>query len=152
MYILSLIGVVLFADKSRNQVRLFLLSLLHDLEEAGSLSWGNAVLAYLYRKLCRATSPDSSGIVDPLILLQVMFNFLFLYKNKEKTLYLTFIFADMGMRTHPRWSSGEIYGVAPPSGFRCQPHPRLRGTQVGGTSFTIREPFACPDFLQVRAR
>lgn len=38
VYILALIGVVLFADKSGNQVRLFLLPPLLDLEEAGSLS------------------------------------------------------------------------------------------------------------------
>lgn len=69
-YILALIGVMLFADKSRNQVRLFLLPLLRDLEEAGSLSRGSAVLACLYHELCRATSPDNSGIAGPLIILQ----------------------------------------------------------------------------------
>lgn len=57
-YILALIGMMLFADKSGNQVRLFLLPLLRDLEEAGSLSWRSAVLAWLYRELFCATSPD----------------------------------------------------------------------------------------------
>lgn len=48
-----------------------MLPLLRDLEAVESFSWGNAVLAYLYRELCRATPPSSIQIVGPLILLQV---------------------------------------------------------------------------------
>lgn len=61
-YILVLTGVVLFADESRNQIRLFLLPLLRDFKEAGSLSWSIVVLACLYRELCRATSSDNTEI------------------------------------------------------------------------------------------
>lgn len=78
--------MVLFADKLGNQVRLFLLTPLRDFEEAASLSWGIAVLACLYRELCRATSPDSSGIVGPLILLQIVLYFFFLNTKKKNTI------------------------------------------------------------------
>lgn len=54
-YILAMLGIVLFADKSGNQVWLFLLPLLRDFKEAGSLTQGNSVLACLYCGLCRAT-------------------------------------------------------------------------------------------------
>lgn len=70
-YILALLGTVLFPDKSGTHIRLFVLPLLRDLEEVGTFSWGSAVLACLYRELCRATRPNSTQISGPLILLQI---------------------------------------------------------------------------------
>lgn len=46
-YILALLDIVLLADKSGNQVWLFLLPLLHDFEEDKSFSWGSAIPACL---------------------------------------------------------------------------------------------------------
>ncbi|KAK6124563.1 hypothetical protein DH2020_041696 [Rehmannia glutinosa] len=40
-------------------------------EAAGRLSWGGAVLACLYRALCRASKPETSDICGPLVLLQI---------------------------------------------------------------------------------
>lgn len=70
-YILTLVGTVLFLDKSGTHVQLSVLFLLRDLEEVGTFSWDSFVLACLYRELCRATRPNINKISGPLILLQV---------------------------------------------------------------------------------
>ncbi|XP_073123508.1 uncharacterized protein [Henckelia pumila] len=70
-YILQLLGGQLLSDMSNNKVKLMYLPLLRDFESAGRLSWGSAVLACLYRALCRATKPETSDICGPLVLLQI---------------------------------------------------------------------------------
>ncbi|KAG8386002.1 hypothetical protein BUALT_Bualt03G0103700 [Buddleja alternifolia] len=70
-YILQLLGGQLLSDMSNNKVKLMYLPLLRDFEAAGRLSWGGAVLACLYRALCRATKPETSDICGPLVLLQI---------------------------------------------------------------------------------
>ncbi|KAI3466406.1 hypothetical protein Pfo_023069 [Paulownia fortunei] len=70
-YILQLLGGQLLSDMSNNKVKLMYLPLLRDFEGAGRLSWGSAVLACLYRALCRATKPETSDICGPLVLLQI---------------------------------------------------------------------------------
>ncbi|KAK6133043.1 hypothetical protein DH2020_033198 [Rehmannia glutinosa] len=70
-YILQLLGGQLLSDMSNNKVKLMYLPLLRDLEAAGRLSWGSAVLACLYRALCRAAKPETSDICGPLVLLQI---------------------------------------------------------------------------------
>lgn len=70
-YILQLLGGQLLSDMSNNKVKLMYLPLLRDFEVAGKLSWGGAVLACLYRALCRATKPETSDICGPLVLLQI---------------------------------------------------------------------------------
>lgn len=57
---LALVGSVLFSNKSGADVRLFMLPLLHDLEEAGTISWSSVVLACLYSELCRVTRPTNN--------------------------------------------------------------------------------------------
>ncbi|GMI75457.1 MAIN-LIKE 3 [Hibiscus trionum] len=69
-YILQIIGGILVADKTRNKVHMLWLRHLRDFEVAGKLSWGSAVLAFLYRELCRATSVDRHDIGGCLLLLQ----------------------------------------------------------------------------------
>uniref|UniRef100_A0A2N9GV37 Aminotransferase-like plant mobile domain-containing protein n=1 Tax=Fagus sylvatica TaxID=28930 RepID=A0A2N9GV37_FAGSY len=70
-YILELLGGSYFADKSREKVHLMFLPMLEDFDAAGRYSWGSAVLAWLYRELCRATDPDSCDIAGALILVQL---------------------------------------------------------------------------------
>ncbi|XP_012848924.1 PREDICTED: serine/threonine-protein phosphatase 7 long form homolog isoform X1 [Erythranthe guttata] len=70
-YILQLLGGQLLSDMSNNKVKLMYLPLLRDFEAAGRMSWGGAVLACLYRALCRATKPETSDICGPLVLLQI---------------------------------------------------------------------------------
>ncbi|KAH1120744.1 hypothetical protein J1N35_003904 [Gossypium stocksii] len=69
-FILKLIGGLLMPDKSRNLVHLRWLLLLANLKEAGRLSWGSAVLATLYREMCRATQPEKAKIGGCMLLLQ----------------------------------------------------------------------------------
>nr|XP_025680271.1 protein MAINTENANCE OF MERISTEMS-like [Arachis hypogaea] len=52
---MQLIGGMLFPDASDSQVHIRWLPLLEDLKTYGQLSWGSAVLAWLYHQMCRAT-------------------------------------------------------------------------------------------------
>jgi hypothetical protein len=70
-YILRLIGGLLLCDLSGNKVSLRYLLLLQDLSESGKLSWGSAVLGYLYRQLCLATDHDKKDIGGCTTLLQL---------------------------------------------------------------------------------
>uniref|UniRef100_A0A2N9F4Q3 Aminotransferase-like plant mobile domain-containing protein n=1 Tax=Fagus sylvatica TaxID=28930 RepID=A0A2N9F4Q3_FAGSY len=70
-YILELLGGSYFADKSGEKVHLMFLPMLEDFDAAGRYSWGSAVLAWLYRELCRATDPNSCDIAGALILVQL---------------------------------------------------------------------------------
>ncbi|RYR23843.1 hypothetical protein Ahy_B02g057340 [Arachis hypogaea] len=54
-YIMQLIGGILFPIASDSRVHIRWLPLLEDLDTCGRLSWGSAVLAWLYRQMCRAT-------------------------------------------------------------------------------------------------
>ncbi|KAF1882120.1 hypothetical protein Lal_00038764 [Lupinus albus] len=53
-FILRMIGGFLMSDTSGSRVHLMYLLLLEDLSETYQYSWGSAVLACLYRGLCRA--------------------------------------------------------------------------------------------------
>lgn len=70
-YILRLIGGFLMPDKSQNLVKLMFLQFFEDLDRCGTYNWGGAVLATLYRMLCRASRPGDKEIGGPLVLLQV---------------------------------------------------------------------------------
>ncbi|XP_016704223.1 protein MAIN-LIKE 2-like [Gossypium hirsutum] len=61
-YIMHMIGAVLMLDANGDSVHLMYLSLLADLSTARLYSWGSAVLAMLYRELCRATKPKVHDI------------------------------------------------------------------------------------------
>ncbi|XP_019455030.1 PREDICTED: serine/threonine-protein phosphatase 7 long form homolog [Lupinus angustifolius] len=70
-FILRMIGEFLMPDTSGNRVHLMYLPFLDDLTETFQYSWGSAVLACLYRGLCRAaTTTDQKEIGGCLLLLQ----------------------------------------------------------------------------------
>ncbi|XP_019434985.1 PREDICTED: serine/threonine-protein phosphatase 7 long form homolog [Lupinus angustifolius] len=70
-FILRMIGGFLMLDTSGNRVHLMYLPLLEDLTETFQYSWSSAVLACLYRGLCRATIiSDKKEIGGCLLLLQ----------------------------------------------------------------------------------
>lgn len=71
VYILQLLGGLLFPDTTKKYARLFLIDLLEDLHEAGQYSWGYVVLAFLYRSLCRGTDIQCSCLGGCLVLLQI---------------------------------------------------------------------------------
>ncbi|QHO20243.1 uncharacterized protein DS421_11g336230 [Arachis hypogaea] len=59
-YIMQLIGGILFPDASDSRVYIRWLSLLVDLNTYGWLSWGSAVLAWLYRQMWIQYWPDNA--------------------------------------------------------------------------------------------
>ncbi|KAL4354243.1 hypothetical protein GQ457_06G012080 [Hibiscus cannabinus] len=69
-HILRVIGGILMPDKSRNKFHLMWLRHLWVLSDAGKFSWGSAVLAFLFRELCKATDPSKHVIGGCLLLLQ----------------------------------------------------------------------------------
>ncbi|KAD3338669.1 hypothetical protein E3N88_34190 [Mikania micrantha] len=69
--ILYLCGGTLFSDSSNNLVSLSILNNLENLTACGQLSWGSAVLAVLYRNLCKATSSNANNIGGPMYILQL---------------------------------------------------------------------------------
>ncbi|KAL4355562.1 hypothetical protein GQ457_06G007480 [Hibiscus cannabinus] len=69
-HILRVIGGILMPDKSRNKVHLMWLRHLRVFSDAGKFSWGSAVLAFLFRELCKTTDPSKHVIGGCLLLLQ----------------------------------------------------------------------------------
>ncbi|KAL3509117.1 hypothetical protein ACH5RR_028518 [Cinchona calisaya] len=71
IYLLVLIGGILFPDNLGDKVPLLYLHLLRDLKTVGRYSWGSAVLGTLYRNLCDTTSPRARNICRPVLLVQL---------------------------------------------------------------------------------
>ncbi|XP_052482840.1 protein MAIN-LIKE 1-like [Gossypium raimondii] len=69
-YIMHIIGGVLMLGSNNNKVHIMYLPLLADLSNVRSYSWGSAVLAVLYRELCRTTKPTVVDMDGCLTLLQ----------------------------------------------------------------------------------
>lgn len=70
-WILRLFGRILFPNSTGSRIHLIYLSLMENLADLGNYSWGSAVLAHLYRELCRATSPDAATVGGALFIVQV---------------------------------------------------------------------------------
>ncbi|KAD7477669.1 hypothetical protein E3N88_00805 [Mikania micrantha] len=71
LIIFFLIGATLFPDSASNWVHINYLSHLEDLNNCGELSWGSAVLACLYKHLCKVTDISRTDISGPVFLLQL---------------------------------------------------------------------------------
>ncbi|KAF7833164.1 fasciclin-like arabinogalactan protein 2 [Senna tora] len=69
--IMRLLGCFLMPDMSGNLRSLTYLPLLENLDDVKKYSWGSAVLAYLYRLLCRATEYKETNIGGCMHLLHV---------------------------------------------------------------------------------
>ena len=80
-FILTLMGSFLFTDKKGVHVHLCFLPLLRDLTHTATYSWGGAVLAHTYRKLCRASLDRRRGISGCITLIQVCKNYFLLHTN-----------------------------------------------------------------------
>ncbi|XP_071741065.1 serine/threonine-protein phosphatase 7 long form homolog [Rutidosis leptorrhynchoides] len=71
VYILALMSGVLFSDSNAYDVPLSLLHTIIDLSSDRRISWGSAVLAHLYRNLCKAaTNYEVKAINGALLLVQ----------------------------------------------------------------------------------
>ncbi|KAG6508462.1 hypothetical protein ZIOFF_033836 [Zingiber officinale] len=70
VYILYLLGGNLLSDLSGSTVYMHHLINLVDMSVSASMSWGSAILACLYRRLCKASYSKANEICGPLVLLQ----------------------------------------------------------------------------------
>ena len=88
-------GSFLFADKKRVHVHLCLLLLLRDLTHTATYSWGGAVLAHTYCKLCRASLDYRRGISGCITLIQVcniFFYYIHIHKHNTSLGCLLFVY------------------------------------------------------------
>ncbi|XP_058768222.1 protein MAIN-LIKE 1-like [Vicia villosa] len=70
IYIMILIGQLLFPDKSGSHVHPKWSQFLFDFNQCGTYSWGSAVLCNLYREMCKACEFKVKEISGCLLLLQ----------------------------------------------------------------------------------
>ncbi|XP_071719253.1 serine/threonine-protein phosphatase 7 long form homolog [Rutidosis leptorrhynchoides] len=71
VYILAMMGGILFSDANAYDVPLSFLHTIVDLSPANRISWRSAVLAHLYRNLCKAaTNYEAKAINGSLLLVQ----------------------------------------------------------------------------------
>ena len=80
-FILALMRSFLFADKKGVHVHLCFLPLLRDLTHTVTYSWGGAVLAHTYHKLCRASLDRRRGISGCITLIHVCNIFILLHTH-----------------------------------------------------------------------
>jgi len=64
MYLLYLVGITLFTDKSTTVVEVVYLRYFRDLDLVANYSWGVARLVYLYRKLNKAARWNYGQVQD----------------------------------------------------------------------------------------
>ncbi|XP_057756329.1 serine/threonine-protein phosphatase 7 long form homolog [Arachis stenosperma] len=65
-YIMMHLSTQLFMDKSANRVHLRWLPFVARLDDMDSYSWGAAVLAWLYRCMCRVANRNVTNLAGPL--------------------------------------------------------------------------------------
>jgi len=71
IYLLYLVGITLFTDKSQTVVDVVYLGYFRDLDVVASFSWGAAALAHLYRDLNNAAHWNCGQVLGYRTLLQV---------------------------------------------------------------------------------
>ncbi|RYR26743.1 hypothetical protein Ahy_B02g061047 [Arachis hypogaea] len=69
-YIMMLLSMHLFGDKSCTRLHIRWLPYVTRLEDIGRYSWGFAALSWLYRCMCRVANRNIVKLVSPLQLLQ----------------------------------------------------------------------------------
>ncbi|WOG82990.1 hypothetical protein DCAR_0519795 [Daucus carota subsp. sativus] len=70
-YILQLIAGILFTDKSGGLVHCMYIPLIQDFGRCRNLGWGAAVLAYLFRELCKSCRSGVEEMAGCVLLLQL---------------------------------------------------------------------------------
>jgi len=71
IYLLYLVGITLFTDKSQNVMNVVYLRYFRCLDLVAGYSWGAAALAHLYKELNNAARWNCSQVAGYLTLLQV---------------------------------------------------------------------------------
>ncbi|XP_072064286.1 protein MAIN-LIKE 1-like [Arachis hypogaea] len=70
-YIMMLLLMQLFGDKSGTRLHIRWLPYVARLEDMGRYSWGSAALSWLYRCMCRVANRNVVKLASPLQLLQL---------------------------------------------------------------------------------
>ncbi|KAK1369701.1 hypothetical protein POM88_035793 [Heracleum sosnowskyi] len=70
-YLIQLIGGSLFTDTSGGLIHCMWVQFVRDLAACGGYAWGPAVLAFLYRELCKGSKRDKEEVAGCLLLLQL---------------------------------------------------------------------------------
>ncbi|XP_074368492.1 serine/threonine-protein phosphatase 7 long form homolog [Apium graveolens] len=70
-YLVHLFGGVLFTDHSGGLFHPIFLHFIHDLDMCENYAWGAAVLAYLYRELCKTSKKEVHEVAGCLLLLRL---------------------------------------------------------------------------------
>ncbi|KAL8104231.1 hypothetical protein AgCh_028454 [Apium graveolens] len=70
-YLVHIFGGVLFTDHSGGLFHPMFLHFIRDLDKCGDYAWGAAVLAYLYRELCKTSKKDVDEVAGCLLLFQL---------------------------------------------------------------------------------
>ncbi|XP_074351483.1 serine/threonine-protein phosphatase 7 long form homolog [Apium graveolens] len=70
-YLVHLFGGALFTDHLGGLFHPMFLHFIRDLDKYGDYAWGAAVLAYLYRELCKTSKKDVDKLAGCLLLLQL---------------------------------------------------------------------------------
>lgn len=68
---LHLIDGVLFTDHQGSQLHCMFIPLIQNFERSSELAWGNGVLAFLFRELCKACKIGIEEIAGCVLLLQL---------------------------------------------------------------------------------
>ncbi|XP_031116586.1 serine/threonine-protein phosphatase 7 long form homolog [Ipomoea triloba] len=71
LQLMHLLGGLLFPESTNLVVNLALLPFIEDFEVCGQYNWGSAVLAYLYRGLCKGADHHTSVVGGYMLLLQL---------------------------------------------------------------------------------
>lgn len=70
-YLIQLLGGCLFTDHSGGSIHCMWVHFVRDLDAFGRYAWGPAVLAFLYRELCKGCMVDTEEVAGCLLLLQL---------------------------------------------------------------------------------
>ncbi|QHO02326.1 uncharacterized protein DS421_13g422830 [Arachis hypogaea] len=137
-YIMMLLGMQLFADKSGNRIHIRWIPYVARLEEMGTYSWGSAALVWLYRCMCRVANRHVVKLAGPLQLLQSWIFWRF--SRFRPAGYETFSWP-----LASRWSGYNPFGSEKDPRVQMW---RLRIDRLQDREF-IWMPYSSPDVLQV---
>jgi len=113
IYLLYLVRITLFTDKSQNDVDVVYLRYFRDLDLIAGFSWGAAALAHLYRELNNVARWNCSQVAGYLTLLQVLIKNYVFFKCKcvwFVYLYAVVFCAGLGVSTLPRYGKQGCLG------------------------------------------
>jgi hypothetical protein len=114
IYLLYLVGITIFSDKSQWAVDVVYLKYFRDLDLCAGYSWAAAALAQLYKELNNASRWNTSQVAGYLSLLQYKLRTMF-YLFKCKCIWFVYLYvvvfgAGLGVSSLPRYGKQGCLG------------------------------------------